>query len=236
MPLQFSEVVEGSAGCRLGSEHCAVALLHSSRCSGRAHPDAAAHSTMPSRQVAATAPRPDTSDARLPAKSHNAQHSKNAKTVTLHYRWHPLCGATLRVLRQQKYGDRVCLICEGPSGTSCSFPSWMCSPESSGFTLGAPQISVEALVELRHLLDTLQVSSACDTASRISSSKEGADEKARGQAGSRTDKTAPARASSKRGHSGRQTTRTRMRTDGVTPQRRPRISPKRKRSRQRRQT
>jgi hypothetical protein len=119
------------------------------------------------------------------------------KTVTLHYRWHPFFGLTLRVLRQQKYGDRVCLVCEGPSGTSSSFPSWMCSPESSGFILGAPQISVEALLELRLLLDTLQVSSACDTASRVSSSKEGADENVRGQAGSRTDKTAPARASSK---------------------------------------
>jgi hypothetical protein len=53
----------------------------------------------------------------------------------------------------------------------------MYNPECSGFTLGTPQISAEALLELRHLLDTLQVASTCDTALRISSSKEGADEK-----------------------------------------------------------
>lgn len=181
--------------------------------------------TRPGTRWASLAPTPRSSDSLQPVESHNAQHSKNAKTVTLHYRWHPLCGLTLRVVRQQKYADRVCLVCEGPFGASCSFPDWMCNPECSGFTLGTPQISAEALLELRHLLDTLQVASACDTALRISSSKEGADENARGQESPRADKTASVRASSKRSHSRRQTTGTRTRTDGVTPQRCPRLSP-----------
>jgi hypothetical protein len=141
------------------------------------------------------APTQDTSGALQPAESHYAQQSKCAKTVVLHYRWHPLCGLTLRVVRQQKYADRVYLVCEDPFGTSCSFPGWMCNPECSGFSLGTPQISVEALLELRHLLDSLQVASTCDTALQISSSMEGADEDVRGQAGSRADKTAAVRAS-----------------------------------------
>lgn len=162
---------------------------------------------------------PHTSDAPPPAESHNAQYSKTVRTVTVYYPWHPHVGLTLRVLRQQKYGIRVCFVCEGPSGTSCSLPSWMCDPECSSFTLGAPRISVDALLELRHLLDNLHVPSACDTASRISP-KEGIDEKVRQDLG-QSDKSAFARPGRKPKHPGRETKRTEPSPDGITAPRSP---------------
>src|SRR5215472_16266242 len=102
---------------------------------------------------AVPAPTPNISGARQPAESHNAQNLKTVRTVTVYYRWHPHVGLTLRVLRRQQHGIRVCFVCVGPSGMSCSLPSWMCDPECASFTLGAPRISVDALVELRHLLE-----------------------------------------------------------------------------------
>ena len=90
----------------------------------------------------------------------------------------------------------------------------MCDPECSSFTLGAPRISVDALIELRRLLDNLHGSSACDTASRISP-KEGIDEKVR-QENLRTDKSAAAGPARKPRHSSRQPDSTEPSPDGAT--------------------
>ena len=159
---------------------------------------------------------PDTWRALPPARSHSAQNLKAARTVTVYYRWHPHFGLTLRVLRQQRYGLCVCFVCEAPSGISCSLPSWMCDPECFTLTLGERLISVDALIELRHLLDNLHVPSACDTASQISP-KEGIDEADHQEVlPAPAVKSATSRPGRKLGRSSQQAKRTESGSDGVT--------------------
>jgi hypothetical protein len=101
-------------------------------------------------------PRPDTSGARPPARSHNAH---SLETVTIYYRWHPLFGLTLPLRRRQPDGNGERLLCQSPEGGLISFPSWMCSPECLQFSLGSPLISTHGLGQLRDLLDMWQASS-----------------------------------------------------------------------------
>ena len=55
--------------------------------------------------------------------------------------------------------NTVCLL---PDNSALCIPSWMLSPECARLSLGPPQISVDALMQLRHLLSSLQLTSACD--------------------------------------------------------------------------
>src|SRR6266581_3890654 len=138
---------------------CVAALPGSSRCSGRAPPDGGVTTTTPARPPAGhPAPTPDTSRAPPRAQSHNAH---SLETVTVYYRWHPLFGLGLPVRRRQQDRDGERLLCQSPDDRLVSLPSWMCSPECLQFLLGPPLISVEALTELRALLDVWQTSSGC---------------------------------------------------------------------------
>ena len=95
---------------------------------------------------------------------HNAHHF--VETVTIYYRWHPLFGQSLRVCRREKKRRGEYISYQLPDGTICSLPAWMFSPaECAQFSLGSPLIAVEALVQLRDVLDALQVPSGCDKAS-----------------------------------------------------------------------
>jgi hypothetical protein len=86
--------------------------------------------------------------------------------VTIYYRWHPLFGRSLRVCRREKKRRGEYIFYQLPDGTICSLPAWMFSPaECAQFSLGSPLIAAEALVQLRDVLDALQVPSGCDKAS-----------------------------------------------------------------------
>src|SRR5207237_1367504 len=96
--------------------------------------------------------------------SHNAY---VLETVTVRYRWHPLFGQALRVLKRERdrHGHGEYLFCELPDRTSRSLPAWMFSSECTAFSVGPPAIAIEALSDLRDLLSSLQKSSPCDKAS-----------------------------------------------------------------------
>ena len=64
------------------------------------------------------------------------------------------------------------LFCDLPDGTIASLPSWMFDSACSQFSLGPPLVALEALVELRDLLDALQPPGECDRASLEVSPKE----------------------------------------------------------------
>ena len=105
--------------------------------------------------------------------SHNAHDSQ---TATVYYRWHPLCGETLRIRKRarDRLGERV--FCELPDGTVCALPGWMLQPSCERFSFGAPLIAVEALSALRDLLSSLPTSPADAPAALRRSSQEEAHE------------------------------------------------------------
>src|SRR6516225_4894732 len=96
--------------------------------------------------------------------------------VTVHYRWHPLFGQTLRVHKRRRYRHHEAIFCELPDQTFCALPTWMFSADCAQFTLGPPLIRTEALRELRDLLTAWQTAHLCDKASLEQSPREGVHE------------------------------------------------------------
>ena len=72
--------------------------------------------------------------------------------MTVFYRWHPLHGQVLLVLRRQKQDRGDLLFCELASGQIVGIPAWMTDPSCVDHSLGTPQVSLEALLALRKLL------------------------------------------------------------------------------------
>jgi hypothetical protein len=79
--------------------------------------------------------------------------------VKVYYRWHPLFGLALPVKRREKHRNGERVLCQAPDGRLHSLPGWMCDPECLQFSLGSALICVEALSELRALLDLWHTSS-----------------------------------------------------------------------------
>jgi hypothetical protein len=74
--------------------------------------------------------------------------------VKIHYRWHPYFGRTLPVTRRVSRNGCDYVNCELPDGTVGAVPTWMTDPEvCSLHTLGPGQVTLEALTELRNLID-----------------------------------------------------------------------------------
>ena len=103
------------------------------------------------------------------SQSHNAY---VPEIVTVYYKWHPLFGQSLRVVRRTRDRLGEHLFCELPDRTACFLPPWMFSAECAQFSLGKPAIAIEALSELRNLLSSLQKCSSCDKASLASPTQE----------------------------------------------------------------
>lgn len=102
------------------------------------------------------APLPNASCLLRANQSHSA-YSRDA--VTVHYRWHPLFGQTLPVLRRMVDRRGEHLFVQLPDGTVCSLPTWMFNPScSTRYYLGPPLIAVDALRHLRDLLSSLRPS------------------------------------------------------------------------------
>ena len=109
--------------------------------------------------------------------------------VQVFYPFHPLHGATLRILRRPKRGDgAVCVI--DPSGRRLNIPVWMLSRECAEMTTSErPYLSKEALLSLAALIasqpdsearvhdDLLQTSvSGCEGGHRGAASTSGPDD------------------------------------------------------------
>ena len=75
----------------------------------------------------------------------------------MHYRWHPLCGAKLRLVKSAKITGVEELHCETPDGVVLGVPRWMTESERClSMEIGDPVVGVRALSELRTLLDGLK--------------------------------------------------------------------------------
>jgi hypothetical protein len=71
------------------------------------------------------------------------------------YRCHPFCGVEVEVVRHLRRIDSVILIIKLPGGAQVAIPDWMLSPQvCDRFTNEAePRVSIEALFDLRRLID-----------------------------------------------------------------------------------
>ena len=75
----------------------------------------------------------------------------------MHYRWLAFHGISLQCQRRVFLPDGEYLHCELPDGAMGAIPVWMTDPVTcAGFSLGEPLASVEALTDLRGLLDSLR--------------------------------------------------------------------------------
>src|SRR6266851_3840782 len=148
----------------------------------------------------------------------SASHNSHIfETVTVYYRWHPLFGQSLRVYERKKERTGERTVCKLGDDSNLAIPSWMLNPECAQCSLGPPQISVEALMQLRHLLSALQLTPACDKPSLKFTHKEGVDE-ANGQSNCPTVQSVAGEHTCDSGIA-RQAGRTETRTDRAAQQR-----------------
>jgi hypothetical protein len=72
------------------------------------------------------------------------------------YRWHAYVDRDLGVLYRETRRGEIVYICVMPDGTGGVVPEWMFdSAASAHFALGNAQLSIDALVDLRALLDAI---------------------------------------------------------------------------------
>jgi hypothetical protein len=75
----------------------------------------------------------------------------------VHYRWLALHEVTLDCHRRVSLPDGEHLHCELPDGAMGAIPLWMTDPVTcAGFSFGEPLVSIEALSNLRALLDSVR--------------------------------------------------------------------------------
>jgi len=71
------------------------------------------------------------------------------------YQCHPFCGVEVEIVRHLRRIDSVILIIRLPGGAQIAIPDWMLSPQvCDRFTNEAePRVSIDALFDLRRLID-----------------------------------------------------------------------------------
>lgn len=94
----------------------------------------------------------------LRAAGANRHSAYRSNTVTIHYPWHPLHGKRVRLVSRTARDGVDVVHLETRNGLSRELPAWMCD-EAHCATLsrGAAQVSVEALIELRGVLSTVDL-------------------------------------------------------------------------------
>src|SRR6516162_307901 len=109
---------------------------------------------------------------------HTARHSAyRSQFVVVAYPWHPLYGQRVRVYGRQGRAGRQILYIEVRPGLSREIPAWMCDAAACAvISIGSSRVAVDALTELRAILDTRSVRGSSDESSTPSTRKGGSDE------------------------------------------------------------
>jgi len=98
------------------------------------------------------------------------------ESVTIHYRWSALWGASLPVQRRIHREGGDCVVCESPPGNAFAIPVWMTDPSvCAAFSVGPPLVSLSALRVLRTFLDGLHPIAKCDRPSGNTSPSQSSD-------------------------------------------------------------
>ena len=86
--------------------------------------------------------------ARRPRTTHDS-------STKIHYRFHAFYGAEVEVIRHLRRTDSAILIVRLPGGTQIAVPEWMLLPQVCDRLVieAEPRVSIDALIELRALID-----------------------------------------------------------------------------------
>jgi hypothetical protein len=78
--------------------------------------------------------------------------------AVVEYRWHPLHGQQVRVVRRTGRAGNEVVHVEVSGELARELPAWMLDPSiCCGMRLGSPEVSIKALVELRSVLSASSV-------------------------------------------------------------------------------
>jgi hypothetical protein len=92
--------------------------------------------------------------------------------VVVEYRWRPLRGKRLRLVRRTGHRGRDSVHVETRSGASTELPAWMCSTSAcASMTLGPPLVRVGALNELRAVLTAMSALRAASPTAATSTTR-----------------------------------------------------------------
>ena len=108
---------------------------------------------------AATASSPSRPSSVPTSSRHSTQ--EHPFEVVIHYPHHPRAGECVLAFRRLIHGSRLHFVIEQPDGCRVLLPAWM--TENSAATLpmvAAPRVSLDALRELRGLIDAQRLSSS----------------------------------------------------------------------------
>src|SRR5215831_17313316 len=73
--------------------------------------------------------------------------------VVIHYRWHPLCGQSVRRVQSERRASGEVVHVEATPGVVTSVPAWkLDAVYCAGLKVGEPQVSLAALCALHELL------------------------------------------------------------------------------------
>jgi hypothetical protein len=105
------------------------------------------------------------SDARPPHTTHDPQSAK------ICYRFHPLYGTEVEVIRCLRKSASVILIVKLPSGVQIAVPEWMLIPLACDQLRieDKPRISIYALIALRRLIDSQRLNNSLKAAGHAES-------------------------------------------------------------------
>ena len=90
------------------------------------------------------------------ANAGTSRHSAyRSQFVVVAYPWHPLHGQQVRVYGRQGRAGRQILYIEVRPGLSREIPAWMCDAAvCAAISVGSARLAIDALTELRVVLDT----------------------------------------------------------------------------------
>lgn len=107
------------------------------------------------------------------AKANKRHSAYSFRQATIAYRWHPLFGRTLQVSYNRRGKDLVCIYTDERPDLARELPNWMFDENyCAGMSLGAPQVSIEALNALVSALAVGSKSAKQGSRSRPSQAKE----------------------------------------------------------------
>ena len=108
---------------------------------------------------------------RPPHTTHDPQSAK------ICYRFHPLYGAEVEVIRYLRKSASVILIVKVPGGLQIAVPEWMLIPQTCDQLRieDKPRISIDALIALRQLIDSQRLNHGLQTAGHAESPAGGQD-------------------------------------------------------------
>lgn len=92
----------------------------------------------------------------FPLRGNSSRTAHHGKTARIEYRYHPLFGREVQVVRRYPREGADGVLIALPDGSHCVIPGWMLQAATCACLVDAPtpRISIDALLDLRSVLDS----------------------------------------------------------------------------------